>query len=241
MHTATQHRARALGSRSSRGFTLVELLVVMSVIAILVAILLPTVIVVRGTAKRTATKDLLYQINAAIQTYSQEWGNAPPDDMPSDAKYIRFTEYDPSNYTKIFITDAAAMAASAESLAYHLMNENLTGQAYLELQAEVQRTGKLDPSTGGYSGDYQPQNKLPEIIDSWGRPFLYNRAGNAYGDPIHNPPDSAVPFDLYSVGADGITSNDIDPLPHQRTAVDSFNDQALSGGYGYGDDDISNW
>lgn len=221
-----------------RGFTLVELLVVMSVIAILVAILLPTMIVVRGTAKRTATQDLLYQVNAAIQTYSQEWGNAPPDDMPSEAKFIRFTEYDPQA-GNVYINGAGPLEASSESLAYHLTNENLTGQAYLELQAEVQRTGKLNPSTGGYSGDYQQGgsgNGLPEIIDAWSRPLLYNSSS-----PIHNGANSAVPFDLFSVGADGETGSSTDTPPHHRTALGSFENYALGSGYGYGEDDIHNW
>lgn len=229
------HRRTSLafcGDRRRGGFTLVELLVVMSIIAILVAILVPTIIVVRRTAKSTSTKNLLYQINSALQNYSTDWGSAPPDFCPSDAEFVKFVDYTAADR---YISPPPTLVASAEALYYHLANTNLTGTPYLELQREVQRT------------DYN-SNRLPEVVDSWGRPFLYNRpsAGqasgfDAAGDPIHNLPGSAVPFDLFSVGGDGVTSNGNDPLPHYRTALEQFNDKALEGSYGYGDDDIYNW
>jgi len=95
--------------RCPKGFTLVELLVVMAVIAILAAILVPTVIIVRGTAKKVATKNLLYQVNAATQTYSQEWGNVPPDDAPSGADFVKFTGYTTASPT--FVASPALQAS----------------------------------------------------------------------------------------------------------------------------------
>jgi len=215
------------------GFTLVELLVVMSIIAILVAILVPTIVTLRRTAKRTASRDLLFQISASVQQYSQDWGSAPPDFCPNDAEYLKFTNY---TVADPFISGAGPMEATAEALYYYLTNQALTGTPYLELQKDVQWM------------DYN-NNKLPEAVDSWGRPFLYNRAAfpsgpsgyNAAGNPIHNLPGTAVPFDLFSVGPDGVTSNGNDPLPAYRTALGLFNDKALQGSYGNGIDDIYNW
>lgn len=217
--------------RCPKGFTLVELLVVMAVIAILAAILVPTVIIVRGTAKKVATKNLLYQVNAATQTYSQEWGNVPPDDAPDGAKFVTF-----SGAVALFDPPNNPLQASSESLCYYLTNRNLLGAPLLELQKEYQYTD--------YNG-----NLLPEIVDTWGRPVLYNRgpftggvAGfDGAGSPIHNVPGSAVPFDLFSLGADGETSGYTGAMPHYRTALAQFNDQALSGSYGFGNDDIHNW
>ncbi len=229
------HRRTSLalyGDRRRGGFTLVELLVVMSVIAILVGILVPTIIVVRRTAKSTSTMNLLFQINSALQNYSTDWGSAPPDFCPSGVDFVKFVDYtvgDP------YISPRPTLAASTEALYYYLANDNLTGTPYLELQREVQRT------------DYN-NNTLPEVVDSWGRPFLYNRPSggqasgfDSAGDPVHRLPGSAVPFDLFSVGGDGVTSNGNDPLPPYRTALGQFDGKALEGSYGFGDDDIYNW
>jgi prepilin-type N-terminal cleavage/methylation domain-containing protein len=229
--------------RRTAGFTLVELLVVMAIIAILVAIIVPTIVTLRRMAKRTATKDLIFQTNAAIQNYSQDWGSAPPDFCPAGARFLAFSftaagdTETISGDTRLYLkSSCGSMDATTEALFYYLTNAALTSTAYLELQKDVQW---MD-----YNG-----NRLPEAVDSWGRPLLYNRAPfpsgpsgyDTAGNPIHGLPGTAVPFDLFSVGPDGVTSNGNDPLPAYRTALKQFNDKALQGGYGNGPDDIYNW
>jgi prepilin-type N-terminal cleavage/methylation domain-containing protein len=53
--------------RSHKGFTLVELLVVMAVIAALVAILLPAVQNAREAARRTECRNNMHQISVGLQ------------------------------------------------------------------------------------------------------------------------------------------------------------------------------
>ncbi|UCD74548.1 MAG: type II secretion system protein, partial [Phycisphaerales bacterium] len=61
--------------RPSRGFTIIELLVVVSIIALLVAILLPAIGKARDQAKVTQSKANLRNLAVAHATYAGEWND----------------------------------------------------------------------------------------------------------------------------------------------------------------------
>jgi general secretion pathway protein G len=71
-------RRRPGPARRSGGFTLTELLTVLFIIGLLAGLLLGAVMVVRRRVGRSNTRNMLTAISAAIEHYSQDWGDFPP-------------------------------------------------------------------------------------------------------------------------------------------------------------------
>jgi prepilin-type N-terminal cleavage/methylation domain-containing protein len=66
--------------RRRSGFTLIELLVVVAIIALLIAILLPSLARAKNQAKKTACASNMHQIGIALNTYGAEYeNNLPPE------------------------------------------------------------------------------------------------------------------------------------------------------------------
>src|SRR5690348_12255915 len=68
---------RQLCNTSRRGFTLVELLVVVGIIAVLIGLLMPTIIGARQAAQRTVCLSNLRQIGLATNMYRRDTGRLP--------------------------------------------------------------------------------------------------------------------------------------------------------------------
>ncbi len=104
----------ALMMRVRTGFTLVELLVVISIIAVLTAILLPGVAMVRDAAKSMRCRANLRQIALAYEGYAQDWEQYP-DYQTTDGLYwqTRLEPYlDAEGATITAATAKAALVAA---------------------------------------------------------------------------------------------------------------------------------
>ena len=74
------------------GFTLVELLLAMGIIAILAAILLPTLAAVRGNARIAVTHGLLSRLDLAILNYQRDFTTFPPDGIAAGRPLCMFND-----------------------------------------------------------------------------------------------------------------------------------------------------
>ena len=68
--------------RKKTGFTMVEILTVVGIIAILVAVLIPALTMVRRIAKETQQKAQLTAIDLALIAFKADYGDYPPSDWP---------------------------------------------------------------------------------------------------------------------------------------------------------------
>jgi prepilin-type N-terminal cleavage/methylation domain-containing protein len=71
-----------------RGFTLIELLIVVAIIAILAAIAVPNFLEAQTRSKISRVKSDMRSLTTAIESYTVDWNNPPPEAGQSNAQGI---------------------------------------------------------------------------------------------------------------------------------------------------------
>ena len=66
--------------RKNRGFSVIELLVVVGIIFILAAALMPVLSKARQMAKKTRAREEIHQLEVALRMYGEDWGQYPDDE-----------------------------------------------------------------------------------------------------------------------------------------------------------------
>jgi len=88
--------------KSKKGFTLIELMVVIVIIGILVAIALPNFISAQDRAKISSVKANMHTVQTAAETYAVDWGGVYPDKLGNGSGAGLVAEGTTKNYWKEF-------------------------------------------------------------------------------------------------------------------------------------------
>ena len=148
-------KATARSRRRPRGFTLVELLVVISIIALLISLLLPALAQARIMALRTQCASNLHQIGVAMQEYAVEFGMYPP----GDTETYPMGAFDNAGYTPPNGSPSTGTPTWGLSLLFYDSFSTL----HDGLQMTNIRPGILQPTMTGISLIFSPQPGVASI------------------------------------------------------------------------------
>ena len=139
--------------KSRKGFTLVELLVVIAVIGILVALLLPAIAATRDGARAVVCKSNLRQIGLSLHTYAEGHGGRFPWTEHSDEDKSWIVTLSP------YLEDVDAVRVCPEDpLGLEWMTNEIKGSSY-GINNFV-----ADPEVEGYSGSLRKLRDASRLV-----------------------------------------------------------------------------
>ena len=176
--------------RTSSGFTLVELLVVISIIVVLAAMSLGAVNVASKRAKKVQTLNDATRLKSALDGYYREYNRMPSFGMQSDEMEMEGQ-------------------AASELLVILLGKEEVGGDMQNSRQIPfLDAKSVTNKAKGGLVFSSSSANALPEgFYDAWGKPFRL-KIDDDYDGDIPDPLKQggvirSTTFAIYSYGQDG--------------------------------------
>jgi type II secretory pathway pseudopilin PulG len=145
------------------GFTIVELLTAVGIIAMLVALLIPALAMVRKIAKETQQKAQFTTIDLALTAFKGDYGDYPPSGPERD-------EYNPGFYT------------GAQKLAEAMMGQDLMGfHEDSSFRSDLRADLPDDPGYELYPDDLDPRTDAGrENLDARRGPYLELATASAF-------------------------------------------------------------
>jgi general secretion pathway protein G len=140
----------------NRGFTLLELLLVLAIISFLATVLAVGLLPAKGKAKEQATRALIYNIRSSLEAYYAVYGDYPPTDL-----------------SDLYMGTSNGVNNGIESVVACLSDQNKGGPFLLEIKEDkytnLDGDSTATPPTNWWFGDTQ----LREIVDEFRNPIVY--------------------------------------------------------------------
>ena len=152
MKARSSFAARAVATR--RGFTLIEILAVLVILGILSALLITQLTGGREAADIEATRRLLARLEATVEHYEREFGDAPTSRFRADEGVAN-----------------DGLNVGGEALVVRLWSNGFEAGGLLEDVADLLVNVDGDRSAGALT-DF-PSRALFEVPDAWGNPIAY--------------------------------------------------------------------
>jgi prepilin-type N-terminal cleavage/methylation domain-containing protein/prepilin-type processing-associated H-X9-DG protein len=190
-----------------RGFTLVELLVVIGIIALLIAILLPALSSARAQATTLKCSSNLRQIGTITQMYANENKGWIPRDYNTGTQYLTGQYLFAEQFGKYFLNDFVSVGASDTSANRDMaLKPQFARIEVYQCPVFPNEEQQLDYIANGFqisseyfkSGRAQPAVNITQI--KRGSEILYLTEANATlpsGGPNNNPAPSYASHDVW--------------------------------------------
>lgn len=183
-----------------RAFSLIELLVTMAVIAIVIAIIVPTLGGARNTAKAAATQSQLTAIGNASQQYFTDKGRQPGY---FTARQMGHPDNENRGFTGMqnVMLDLAGGIVAPTASGTNIVQVGPINDSQLQVKVDLTLIGTQEAGGGYYTpedtrflaqdgsgagqlignGDHE---RLPSVVDSFGTPILAWQQDNSAQQPI---------------------------------------------------------
>jgi len=168
-----------LSEHRKKGFTLVELLVVLGIIAILIAMLIPSLSAARAQANRAKCLNNIRQIGIGIQVYAHDYGELPPPTILS--RFLPLKVFAPafyaerrsgllalqpsSGFERFYLSCPQGWASGGDPSWYQVKGMNATGAAYMDYAywaGRYQPTEEYDVRAASFT--YRRGEKTTKIL-----------------------------------------------------------------------------